>query len=210
VEVDHVTPRRWFLPSDVDLLAMLREQAAITTEGMHALVAWSEGAEDAGQRVRDCEHRADHAKRALWRSLRDAFSPPIDAEDLFTLSADLDEVLNGAKDLVREMEVMGMTPDPAMHEMSVLLSDAVTHLSDAFAAMGEHHDHGDPTTCADAAIKSGRRTEHAYRTAMSALLDVAEVREVVGRREAYRRLARIGETVNRVADRVWYSVVKER
>ena len=78
---------------------------------MDALVAWAAGDADAAQRVRDFEHQADDAKRELWRTLRDAFSPPLDAEDLYTLSADLDEVLNAAKDLVREMEVMKMEPD---------------------------------------------------------------------------------------------------
>ena len=34
-------------------------------------------------------------------------------------------------------------------------------------------------------------------------------REVIGRRELYRRLSRIAETVVDVADRVWYAAVKE-
>ena len=55
---------------------------------------------------REYEHHADDKKRQLWRELRDAFSPPIDAEDLFSLSSDLDEVLNAGKNLVRELEVM--------------------------------------------------------------------------------------------------------
>jgi uncharacterized protein Yka (UPF0111/DUF47 family) len=44
---------------------------------------------------------------------------------------------------------------------------------------------------------------------MSALLDVRDLREVMGRREAYRRLSRIADVVHRVAERVWYAVVKE-
>jgi enamine deaminase RidA (YjgF/YER057c/UK114 family) len=35
------------------------------------------------------------------------------------------------------------------------------------------------------------------------------IREVIGRRELYRRLSRIAETVVDVADRVWYAAVKE-
>lgn len=35
------------------------------------------------------------------------------------------------------------------------------------------------------------------------------IREVMGRRELYRRLSRIAETVVDVADRVWYAAVKE-
>ncbi len=130
--------------------------------------------------MRACEHRADEAKRQLWLALREAFSPPLDAEDLYTLSADLDEVLNAAKDLVREMEVMDMQPDEPVHEMVVLVAGAVGHLADAF----DHLDaHGDATEHADAAIKSRRGIEHAYRRAMSALLQVEDLHEVIGRRE---------------------------
>ena len=105
------TLKRWFLTQSPDLLGMLREQASITIEAMDARVAWSNGETAAASRVRDCEHPADDTKRELWRAVRDAFSPPLDAEDLYTLSADLDEVLNAAKDLVREMEVMNIEPD---------------------------------------------------------------------------------------------------
>jgi uncharacterized protein Yka (UPF0111/DUF47 family) len=198
--------KRWFLPETPDLLGMLREQAAITVDAMDALIAWSSGDAAAAVAVRDCEHRADETKRRLWRALRDAFSTPLDAEDLYTLSADLDEVLNAAKDLTREMELMDMAPDAATHEMVVQLAEAVRHLASAFEALAGD---GDATASADAAIKGQRRVEHSYRNAMSALLQVASLREVMGRREAYRRLSRIGDLVHTVAERVWYAVVKE-
>jgi uncharacterized protein Yka (UPF0111/DUF47 family) len=206
VEVVDVTTKPWFLPENPNLLAMLRNQAAITVEAMDALVAWSGGDAAAARTVRDCEHRADAVKRELWRTLRDAFSPPLDAEDLYSLSADLDEVLNASKDLVREMEVMDMEPDAPTHKMVTLLAEGVGHLADAFWCL-ESDD--DATDAADAAIKSQRRLEHAYRPAMSALLQVTDLREVTSRREIYRRLSRIGDLVHTVAERVWYSVVKE-
>jgi uncharacterized protein len=199
--------RHWLLPDDRDLPGMLHAQAEISLEGLRAFVDWASGHADAADTLRACEHRADDAKRALWRALRDSFSPPIDAEDLFALSADLDEVLNGAKDLVREMEVMDMAPDAAMLEMAGLLVDAVEQLEDAFACLGRKGE--DPTVHADAAIKGQRRVERVYRSAMSELLEVDELREVVGRREAYRRLARIGDQIHRVAERIWYAQVKE-
>jgi uncharacterized protein Yka (UPF0111/DUF47 family) len=198
--------RRWFLPDDTDLLGMLRHQSAVTVDAMKALVAWSNGDTAAGDQVRECEHRADDIKRALWQRLRDSFSPPLDAEDLFALSADLDEVLNAAKDLVREMDVMAMTPDVPTQEMVGFLLDAVRHLDKAFNSLGAEDD---ATIHADAAIKSQRRIEHAYRPAMSALLLVTDLGEVMGRREIYRRLSRIGDLVHTVAERVWYAVVKE-
>ena len=198
----------WFLPDSPDLLGMLRDQTAITVEGIDALVDWANGEAAAADRVRACEHRADDAKRVLWRALRESFSPPLDAEDLFTLSADLDEVLNAAKDLVREVEVMQVEPDAPTREMVVLLDEAVHFLAAAFECFGDHRE-GDPTECADAAIKRQRQVEHSYRRAMSALVETADVREVMSRREIYRRLSRIGDLVHHVAERVWYAVVKE-
>jgi uncharacterized protein Yka (UPF0111/DUF47 family) len=207
MEVVRMNRSHWLMPHDLDLLGMLREQTAITLDGLDALVAWTDGDGGAERQVRDCEHRADDAKRELWRALREAFSPPMDAEDLFTLSADLDEVLNGAKDLVREMDVMGMEPDDAMREMSRAVRNGVARLADAFAAFADKD--GDPTDCADAAIREQRGLEHRYRSAMSALLEIDIVGEVLGRREAYRRLSRLGDEVLHVADRVWYATVKE-
>jgi uncharacterized protein Yka (UPF0111/DUF47 family) len=199
--------KHWFLPKNPDLLGLLGEQSTITVDGMHALVAWAAGEPGAGENVRAFEHQADDKKRELWRELRDAFSPPIDAEDLYSLSSDLDEVLNASKNLVRELEVMELAPDAATHDMARLLAEATESLGAAFARLGQAE--GDATECADAAIKSTRRVEHVYRSAMSTLLDVDDLREVMGRREVYRRLSRIGDHIHAVAERVWYAVMKE-
>ncbi len=199
--------KHWFLPKNPDLLGLLREQSAITVAGMHALAAWAAGEPAAGDKLREFEHQADDKKRQLWRELRDAFSPPIDAEDLFSLSSDLDEVLNAAKNLVRELEVMELTPDTATHQMTLLLAEATQNLADAFARLGKQE--GDATECADAAIKDARRVERVYRSSMSALLQVDDLREVMALREVYRRLSRIADNIHTVAERIWYAVMKE-
>ena len=200
--------RRWCLPEAPDVLAMIRGQAAIAVEGMHALQAWTEGDADAAERLRDAEHRADERKRELWRALRDAFTTPVDPEDLFALSSELDSVLNRAKDVVREAEVLGVgTGDEGMVEMVARAAEGVTHLAVALGALGDDDDAA--TAAADAAVKSQRQIERVYRRAMPALTDGEDLRAVIGRIELYRRLVAIGEGVIRVADRVWYAVVKE-
>lgn len=124
--------RNWFLPDSPDVLGMLRRQAEVTVEGMQALVAWAAGEPQAADRVRDCEHRADETKRELREALTVAFMTPIDAEDLYVMSERLDAVLNGAKDAVREAEVMAVSPDEAAAAMAALLADGVRHLAEAF------------------------------------------------------------------------------
>lgn len=202
-----MSTKRWFLPENPDLFGLLQEQVAITVEGMQALVRWAAGDSTAGDQVRDCEHRADDKKRELWRKLRDAFSPPMDAEDLYSLSADLDEVLNASKDLVREAEIVRVAPDAPTYEMVQFLADAVGHLADACASLTTRA--GDPTTAADLAIKSQRKVEKTYRAAMSALMDDDDLRAVMVHRELYHRVSRIADLTHVVAERVWYAVVKE-
>ena len=204
--------RSWFLPERPDVLGMLRHQAAVTCEGMVALVAWANAESDAAQRVRDLEHQADHAKRELRLALTNAFITPIDAEDLYVMSERLDAVLNGAKDTVRESEVMGIPPDAAVAAMAALLADGAGHLATAFERLDpERHDKAGATAteAADAAVKSQRRLERVYREAASALLAIDDLREVMGRRELYRRFSRISEILIEAADRVWYATVKE-
>jgi uncharacterized protein Yka (UPF0111/DUF47 family) len=206
VEGDGVK-RRWLLRDRPDLLGLLREQAAITLDGMRAFTRWVEGHAAAGDEVRAIEHRADAKKHELWLGLREAFTTPIDAEDLYALSVGVDGLLNGAKDLVRESEVLAMLPDAASVAMAATLQVGVERLVEAVAALATRDT--DPTEPADAAVKSQRQLEHAYRDAMASLLDVADLREVMGRRELYRRFARIGIALEEVAERVWYAVVKE-
>jgi uncharacterized protein len=205
-------PSRWFLPENPDVLDMLCRQAAITCEGMTALVGWANAEPGAAERVRDFEHQADEAKRELRLALTNAFITPIDAEDLYVMSERLDAVLNGAKDTVREAEVMAMEPDEAVAAMAALLVDGASHLATAFERLGSDQRGKvgvSATEAADAAVKSQRRLERVYREAASALLAVDDLREVMARRELYRRLSRVSETLVEAADRVWYATVKE-
>jgi uncharacterized protein Yka (UPF0111/DUF47 family) len=200
-------PRHWFLPQMPDVLGMLRRQIAITVEGMDALLAWANGDPDAAGRLRDCEHRADDTKREIRAALTVAFTTPLEPEDIFELSRELDRTLNSAKNTVREAEVMETTPDAAIAQMAAELARGMRDLSDGFAALGHHGRRA--TEASSQAAKSQSRLEKAYRQAMSALVTVDDLREVAAKRELYRRLARTSDELREVAERVWYSVLKE-
>jgi uncharacterized protein Yka (UPF0111/DUF47 family) len=200
--------KRWFLPETPDVLAMLRAQADLTVQGMDALNTWASGDHAAADQVRKLEHDADDHKRELRAALTVAFTTPLDPEDIFELSRGLDEVLNSAKNAVREAEVMHAAPDAAIAEMTTELAEGTRRISDAFAELSRGA-MASATQAADAAVKSQRRLEHVYRAAMSALVDRDDLREVAARRELYRRLARTSDRLVDVAERVWYSVLKE-
>jgi uncharacterized protein len=199
--------RRWFLPETPDVLGMLSRQLDVTREGVDALVAWARGDETQATAIRALEHRGDEVKRELEKALTTAFTTPLEPQDLYALSRGIDWILNQSKDLIRESQVMASPPDEAIAEMCEALAEAVHLLCEAVSLMGAKD--GGATSRANEALHAERRIEKVYRDAMGALLDSDDLREVTARRELYRRLARIGEVVVDVAERVWYVVVRE-
>jgi hypothetical protein len=198
----------WFLPETPDVLGLLREQSEITIEGLEALAAWAGGDREAADRVRKAEHLADEKKRGLRTALTEAFSTPMEPEDIFELSRGLDEILNDAKNIVGEAEAMHSQPDAAIAEMAAELVKGTARVVEAFGMFAKD-DRAGATAAADRAVKQQRHLQHSYRRAMSALIENPDLREVAARREIYRRLARCGDELVRVAERVWYSVLKE-
>jgi len=202
-----VRPSRWFLPETPDVLGLLRRQVAMTIEGIDAFAAWAGGDDAAAEAVRDAEHRADTAKRDLLEALRAAFVTPLEPEDVFALSRGIDWILNWARDLVSESQVMRRGPDPGIAEMAALLHQALKQIDEAIGHLGSDRDAA--TAAADAALNAERRLERVYYRGMADLLEVEDMRERISRRELYRRCSRIGEMVTDVAERVIYAVVKQ-
>jgi uncharacterized protein Yka (UPF0111/DUF47 family) len=202
-----VKRERWFLPETPDVVGLLRDQVAVTVEGLDAFAAWAAGDAAAADTVRDREHRADRAKREVRLALQAAFVTALEPEDVFALSRGVDWLLNHAKDTINESEDMACPPDEALARMAALLAEALRHIDEAIAQLASKD--GDAIVPADAAIKAERRLERAYRAGMAALLESDDLRDVTARRELYRRCSRMGEGAVDVAERVVYAVVKE-
>lgn len=201
-----MSERRWFLPETPDVLGLLSRQMGVTIEGIDLFARWAAKEAGTADAVREAEHRGDAAKWELLEALREAFVTPLEPEDLFALSRSIDWILNYARDLINESEVMRTPPDAGTAEMAGHIRAAVHHLGEAVARLGP--DGGDATESARAAIMAERQMEHAYYRGMAALLEVETTRERISWREMYRRCSRIGETVVDVAERVIYAVVK--
>lgn len=92
--------------------------------------------------------------------------------------------------------------------MAVLLAEGVRHLQAAFGALGRKAT-ASATEAADAAVKSQRNLERTYRQAAGDLLSITDIAVVTARREFYRRISAISDDIVSVADRIWYSEVKE-
>lgn len=209
VEKDKKPPwlKRMFEPP-VDFYDMLNQQAAKTLEGMEALDKWiNDGAYQRGQVVRDLERDADELKLDLERKLVESFVTPIDREDLYDLSARLDEVINCAKSTVREIEALEVSADDRyLREMSQILVEGTRCLTLSFAAL--KGDAAEASQQAFLARKSENRFTKVYRQAMRNLFKLDDCKQILRVREVYRSLLEAAERIDVVGEKLSLVIVK--
>jgi len=198
---------RMFEPS-VDFYDMLNRQAAKTLEGMEALDQWiNDGAQKRGQVVRDLERDADELKLELERKLVESFITPIDREDLYDLSARLDEVINAAKSTVREIEALEVSAnDRYLQEMSQILIEGTRCLMLSFAAL--KCDPAEASQQAFLARKSENRFTKVYRQAMRNLFKLDDCKQILRVKEVYRSLLQAAERIDVVGEKLLHVIVK--
>ncbi len=203
-----MTGHHWFLPDEPDVIGLLGAQTEETLRGLDALVAWAGGDAGAATAVREAEHRGDVAKQAVLQAASDAFVTPIEPEDVFALAQGIDWLLNRGRDLVNEADAMRVAPDRGIADMVVMLRDSLRQIGEAIANLTADRERA--TVAANAAIKTERALEHIYYDGMAALLENTDQRDRIAKRELYRHIARLGEAELLVAERVIYSLMKER
>jgi uncharacterized protein Yka (UPF0111/DUF47 family) len=210
-------------PKVPDFYSMLAEQSALAVTSADALVAYTETGDDAfAEQVRAIEHEGDTIKERNLRALDEAFSTPMDREDLYRAIQTIDHVMNYAKTTVREMQVLEVSADEPIREMSRILRDGVVALDAGYRVLATDPHAAEPA--AASARKAERNIEKAYRRGLAQLFDVdvqlaqmeasdsptghlalARVLEILKKREVYRhisnaadRLARAGEVLRDV------------
>ena len=104
----------------------LRQAADLLVEFMET------GSAEAGARILDAEHRADEIKVRNLQTLSEAFSTPMDREDIYRAVIGLDEVVNYSKATVNEMDVLGVRPDKYELDMAVRIRDGVLALQSGY------------------------------------------------------------------------------
>lgn len=200
-------PPRVFNPP-VDFYALLETQAAKTLEGVLALHAWIDsGDESHCQRVRDLEKEADQLKLGLEKQLVESFVTPFDREDIYDLSARLDEVINGAKYVVREIEALELSlQDSNLRSMSEVLVEGTRCLHLSFANLKSNLK--EASEQAFLARKSETRFSKIYRQSMRQLFAIDDVIKILKTREVYRYLLQASEKVDLVGKKLLHIIVK--
>lgn len=213
-------------PKTPDFFSLLQDQSAQAVRGFEALVEYmGDGSKKLGKAVKAVEAESDEIRDRSMEALNSAFSTPMDREDLYRAIATLDHLLGYAKSTVREMEVLGVTPDEHSQAMAAELLAGVTALDQGYAILASETAKAEGF--AQAARTSERAIEKLYRKAISDLFDVEKdlktmdkldgptgptalvtVVDMFKRREIYRHLSNAGDRVARAGEALHDIVVK--
>lgn len=194
-------------PKMPDFFTLLTEQCAQVAHTAGLLVEYMEtGDQHIGEQIRRDEHEADRVKVHNLHTLNEAFSTPIDREDLYRAIIDLDEVVNYCKTTVSEMEVLGLQPDKHCLEMAMHIKLGSDALVRGYACLSKETTQA--AEAADAARKAERRVEKAYRRAIAELFVGDDYIHMFKRREIYRHLSNAADRMANCANTLHDIVVK--
>jgi uncharacterized protein len=196
--------RNIFKPKPDKFLLLLVEQTSLTVKGLAQLHDYLQKRDTTiAKKVAATEKEADEVRRILIEELMRTFVTPFDREDIFSLSREIDDVLDYANTTVDEMEILDVDPSPFMPRMASLLYEAAQELEMAVQRLQDKH----LTVAGDHAQRAKaleNRVEAVYREALADLFhgvkDFKQMMNVLKVREIYRHLSNASDRVDTAAN----------
>lgn len=184
-------------------VALLIEQAEVTLEGMKQLEKCIlQPDEEAIEQIRQKEYQADEVRRVLIDELHNTFVTPFDREDIFSISLNIDDMLDYALTTVEEMKLLEVDADDFLIRMVNLIRQEAEEL-----LMATHRLSANPRVAgqhAQRAKKLENEVEDIYRAAIVDLFtkakDFKPLMMMLRRREVYRHVANMSDKADAAAN----------
>src|SRR5512140_2178957 len=158
------------IPREPHFFHMITEHTIKLTHTVNLLVEYMEHNDPVvAEALKQDVHEADLIKVRNLHELNDAFSTPIDREDIYRAIIALDEIVMYCKTTVHEMGVLGVTPDQFMRDISHSIKEGVDALASGYAKLGTSP--ADAAIDANAARHADRHAEKLYRAALPILFE---------------------------------------
>ena len=111
---------------------LLKQQSELTCKAMEALFEYCKnGNESIADIVIQVEDEADMVRRVLIETLNKTYLTPIDREDLFHLSGQLDEIIDYTKTSVDEIRLFKLKPNEDVLKITETLVEMTSHVRKA-------------------------------------------------------------------------------
>ena len=191
-----------------DFFELLTKQAELINKGIRLLNEYCMTHDEAvADAVVKAEDDGDMVRRVLVDDMNKTSITPFDREDLFKLSAKLDEVLDYAKTSVDEIRLFKITPDDEMTEITTALHEMSEHIILAVSNIERHE-----AIARDEAIYVKRmenKVGDLTVQALEKLFDTADFRSIFKYREIYRHLNQTADIADEAMDCLLKILVKK-
>lgn len=131
-------------PPKYEFHQKLMDQAGQTLIGVEALCAWlKKGELNEPAEIIAAEEKADRMRYAMEAQLMDAFSTPFDRQDIYSISRQMDYILNFSMSTALEMRAFEVLPDEAIIAMASALREGTKKLVEAIRIMEKEPEKAD-------------------------------------------------------------------
>lgn len=137
------------IPRDEKYFALLSDLASKVREGgeiFHKVFQDFSNHQLYAEQIKALETACDEIAAKITKRLNSSFITPIDREDIYLLTTELDDVIDMINDLARRLSIYNITqPRPDAGAIAELLVKATEELQNAFARLEKHENLGDHT-----------------------------------------------------------------
>jgi len=186
-------------PREYDFEAMLAEQADQTVAGVAILLDWLRTTPHTGPaELVKIENDVDAMRHDMEEKLINSFSTPFDRQDIYSISRQMDYILNAAKDTAREMYAFDVAADPAILDMATSLLAGASSVAEAIKAMNTDR------VRSEEMIRKGRAEYNAMEdrhiSAMAGLFRNSDAVQAMKTREIYYHFREAGRALRNTLD----------
>jgi len=185
-------------PPRYDFRDMLVSQAEATVKGVELLIeAMKGGMDDHVRALIDLDRRTDRFRHDMERKLQEAFSTSFDRQDIYSVSRQMENVMNFARTTLQEMEAFEVEPDRCMLDMAEHLLVGTREIMQALRSLGS-----EDTT--DQFIERMRTEEEGieetYIMGMKEVFLLPDHMIILKKREIYHHIKDAGRALSATAD----------
>lgn len=144
------------------------------------------------------EDEADMTRRVIIDEMNRTFITPIDREDLFNLSRQLDEIIDYHKVTVIEIRLFEIKPDADMLQLVQMQCDMAIHIKKAIVSIEKHKDIAKDEAFYVKHLENKVGLQHAK--ALSTLFENESFQTIFKYREIYRHLNHTADVADKAMD----------
>jgi len=196
----------FIFPVEYDFEAMLIAQAEKTLECVNTLMEWLQRTPlEEPRLLQQLESNVDAMRYEMEERLLASFSTPFDRQDIYSLSRQMDYIVNYSYEIAREMHAFKVQPDDAICSMTQALLQGTRCMAAGVKVMSK-----DKKRVEDL-IRSARSSMHTiddlYIHSMADLFQSDNAMDAIRKREVYHHLRDAGRALRATVDLLHHAVV---